>query len=590
MIVVPAVGQVRLHVKLNASPNGDGASWSTAFNSLADCLEFIEDTEFPPTGGWEVWVAGGSYQPALAEDHFSNSTFPLRDGVKLYGGFAGTETALSQRVLGSNETILDGMLDIVPTEGCGDPESGSCAEEQNTPGCDDPGCCTEVCATLPSCCETAWDMDCVEVALLPQFCGLGGILPTRSAHVVTSHGTGRDRRLDTLTVINGGGSGGNGGGLLIEQGGLEVVSCFFRDNEAAAGGAIGWQGQGGSFIAFELVEIVNSTFAHNHATKEGGAIFATNVYTIATSLFYRNGSVEIPCPGPDPCSGSLEQGGAIADRGSLSVVPRRIVNCTIVNNLAGASGGGVHTPSEIGGSGLEIYNCILWGNTGSLGPAQIAGIPSVVVYSNVEGGYSGTGNIDAEPDFVDDSLDNYELQEGSPGIDVGLNDVDALLEFDLLDVDGDGNTGEEAFEIARDPRIRRGSIGVRVPTIDMGAFELFGFCALGDLNDDGVVDGADLGALLGAWGECTSPPCAADLDCDGIVSGADLGALLGKWGIPRTCDTESFSSSSSSMESTGPLSLAELAELLEFPNYSALIEWLVSLPFEEMVEWLELLQ
>lgn len=41
-----------------------------------------------------------------------------------------------------------------------------------------------------------------------------------------------------------------------------------------------------------------------------------------------------------------------------------------------------------------------------------------------------------------------------------------------------------------------------------------------------MVDGADLGQLLGAWGGTG----AADLDHDGIVDGADLGRMLGAWG------------------------------------------------------------
>jgi hypothetical protein len=48
----------------------------------------------------------------------------------------------------------------------------------------------------------------------------------------------------------------------------------------------------------------------------------------------------------------------------------------------------------------------------------------------------------------------------------------------------------------------------------------------GDLNGDGIVDGADLGALLGEWGSADS---LADLNNDGIVDGADLGTLLGAW-------------------------------------------------------------
>ncbi|MFG0275565.1 MAG: hypothetical protein ACF8QF_10950, partial [Phycisphaerales bacterium] len=50
-----------------------------------------------------------------------------------------------------------------------------------------------------------------------------------------------------------------------------------------------------------------------------------------------------------------------------------------------------------------------------------------------------------------------------------------------------------------------------------------------DLNGDGVVEGADLGLLLGAWGACAGA-CPADLNGDGVVDGADLGLLLGAWG------------------------------------------------------------
>ena len=50
---------------------------------------------------------------------------------------------------------------------------------------------------------------------------------------------------------------------------------------------------------------------------------------------------------------------------------------------------------------------------------------------------------------------------------------------------------------------------------------------VGDLNNDGVVNGADLGDLLGAWGAC--PGCPADLNGDGLVDGADLGILLANW-------------------------------------------------------------
>lgn len=53
-------------------------------------------------------------------------------------------------------------------------------------------------------------------------------------------------------------------------------------------------------------------------------------------------------------------------------------------------------------------------------------------------------------------------------------------------------------------------------------------CEPADLNCDGVVNGADLGLLLSAWGDCGN--CDADLNNDGTVNGADLGLLLSAWG------------------------------------------------------------
>ncbi|MFO0875176.1 MAG: hypothetical protein U0575_14560 [Phycisphaerales bacterium] len=48
-----------------------------------------------------------------------------------------------------------------------------------------------------------------------------------------------------------------------------------------------------------------------------------------------------------------------------------------------------------------------------------------------------------------------------------------------------------------------------------------------DFDGSGMVDGADLGVLLAAWGTAA---CAADLNLDGVVDGADLGLLLSAWG------------------------------------------------------------
>jgi len=61
-------------------------------------------------------------------------------------------------------------------------------------------------------------------------------------------------------------------------------------------------------------------------------------------------------------------------------------------------------------------------------------------------------------------------------------------------------------------------------------FTISGGTTLGDLNGDGVVDGADLGILLNLWG---SADPTADLNGDGVVDGADLGILLNAWTTDR---------------------------------------------------------
>jgi hypothetical protein len=54
-------------------------------------------------------------------------------------------------------------------------------------------------------------------------------------------------------------------------------------------------------------------------------------------------------------------------------------------------------------------------------------------------------------------------------------------------------------------------------------------CCLADLNDDGVVQGADLGLMLAAWGSVQAG-VAADINRDGAVDGNDLGLMLAGWG------------------------------------------------------------
>ncbi len=76
--------------------------------------------------------------------------------------------------------------------------------------------------------------------------------------------------------------------------------------------------------------------------------------------------------------------------------------------------------------------------------------------------------------------------------------------------------------------LRTASVGVLLLSAPAVAGVGAGACNCpGDLDNNGFVDGADLGMLLGAWGTANA---GADINGSGLVDGADLGLLLGAWG------------------------------------------------------------
>lgn len=95
----------RRYVDQDATGNNDGSSWENAFTSLHDALEVYQPND-------EIWVAEGTYLPQQpsAWPGDPKNTFYLYQNVKLYGGFNGTETQLSQRDPAAHETILSGDL------------------------------------------------------------------------------------------------------------------------------------------------------------------------------------------------------------------------------------------------------------------------------------------------------------------------------------------------------------------------------------------------------------------------------------------------------------------------------------------------
>lgn len=121
----------------------------------------------------------------------------------------------------------------------------------------------------------------------------------------------------------------------------------------------------------------------------------------------------------------------------------------------------------------------------------------------------------------------WSQHEGGAFSTIGLN---------TLDTGGDAvpDGAQTLYGIDPDPAIPAPPAAFLVDYIDgppEGGPATITVTALGDLNGDGVVDGADLIVLLGAWGACDDcDACPADLDGDCTVGAADLITLLGDWG------------------------------------------------------------
>ncbi|HRQ76511.1 MAG TPA: hypothetical protein PK098_11395 [Phycisphaerales bacterium] len=99
----------------NGSTTGDGLTWGGAMKFLQDAIAWADNhlTNVEPTDTVHIWVAAGTYRPDQGSGISPGTraaSFPLRNNVRVYGGFAGNEIMFDARDPAVHLTILSGDL------------------------------------------------------------------------------------------------------------------------------------------------------------------------------------------------------------------------------------------------------------------------------------------------------------------------------------------------------------------------------------------------------------------------------------------------------------------------------------------------
>ena len=221
---------------------GDGSSWNNAA-SLNDAIDMCVQ-------GDSIWVAAGTYYPTSDADR--NVSFNIDEGVKIFGGFAGTEDAFSDRNWNKNKTVLSGNI--------GDPalktdNSKNVLKVIGTPL----DLITE---------NTIIDGLTIEEGYFESWSGQGAGAYLEWAKPLFKNVWFRDNYV------------GNEGGAVYGGSGSEArfISCLFTDNESDY--------LGGAVYSLKLLRFVNCVWYQNKVNSESRIVAGNN--NVTNSIFFDN--------------------------------------------------------------------------------------------------------------------------------------------------------------------------------------------------------------------------------------------------------------------------------------------------------------
>ncbi len=436
------------YVKWDATGANDGTSWTNGFTDLQLALTAA-------SSGDEIWVATGVYKPTSGTDR--SVSFVLKNGVAVYGGFAGTEILRDQRDLALNPTILSGDIGILYDNSDNSYHVVVGSNTDNTTVLDN--------FLITGGNANAYPHDkgggiyndrgspaIMAVSIERNYATFGGGMyngDTQNGMTsLGSHPTLVNVNFISNSAVEGGGmenqfssspsitnawfyantailSGGGmlnmynsnpaltqvdfvkndaaaGGGMANEQSSPSLTDVTFRENLASAHGG-GMSNVNGSNPILRNVTFSGNTAVDAQDTYGGGMANYLSSPALTNVTFHNN---------------SATYGGGILNRDANS--NPTLIHVTLSGNRAFVTGGGIANSGNV-----VIRNSILWGNEGG----EVFNVDGTadVTYSIVQGGYLGTGNLDADPLLGPlqsnrrGLTETMELLPGSPAIDAGVD-------------------------------------------------------------------------------------------------------------------------------------------------------------------------
>ncbi|MBX3357728.1 MAG: VCBS repeat-containing protein [Phycisphaeraceae bacterium] len=321
--------QTVLHVNAAAPPGGDGLSWVTAMSSLESALEAA--ALIPELSrDVEVWIAAGTYKPTneLTPGTPQTATFSMLNKVRVYGGFAGNETLLGERLPAVHVVTLSGDL-------AGDD--------------------------------------------LPNF----SYGPDNAYHVVTADGVDATSVLDGVTISGGAAVASpflnqRGGGMRVNASTCAVTGCTFRGNTSNRSSDM----SGGAVYIFDGAPVFTGcVFDTNRCTNFGfgGAVASEGAATVMNQCAFTANRASVGNGGAIALSGGTLLLFECSFDGNLASVAGAVQNfagdmlarrCTFASNVGGESTAGVVTSP---GAASDFLGCTFSGHSSPAGPGAVSG-------------------------------------------------------------------------------------------------------------------------------------------------------------------------------------------------------------------------